>query len=55
MVIFPLLPKVDCNKTQIKAWLDTFKVLLYLYSIYYLTLYDKGYIFLKKDFIVNHS
>lgn len=24
MVTSPLLPKVDCNKTQIKVWLDTY-------------------------------
>lgn len=46
MVTFPILPKVDCNKTPIKVWLDTFKVLLYLYFTHFLKLYDKRFSFL---------
>lgn len=45
MDTFPLLPKVDCNKTQIKAWLDTY---LKFYCIYipYITCILKKTLFL---------
>lgn len=48
MVTFPLLPKVDCNKTQIKAWLDTYLKFYCIYIPYITCIF-------KKDFIFNNS
>lgn len=48
MVTFPLLPKVDYNKTQIKAWLDTYLKFYCIYILYIPCIF-------KKDLFFNNS